>query len=56
MSIMINGMPMAENANAFQNGIGEASQINNPKLEVAIAHTNNTLLSLIVFIFFWFKY
>jgi len=53
---MINGMPMAENASAFQNGIGEASQINNPRLKVAIVHPNNTVLNFIVLIFFRFKY
>jgi len=53
---MINGMPMAENANAFQNGIGEASQINNPRLNVAIVHPSNTVLGFIVLIFLRFKY
>ena len=56
MSIIKNGMPMAENANAFQNGIGESSQTNNPMLKVVSNHPNNTVLSFIVLIFFGFKY
>lgn len=47
---MINGIPMAENARAFQNGMLLAIQIRNAKLKVDNNHPNNTVLSFIIFI------